>query len=447
MKKIIVIDDNESICHLICDLLKVEYPKNKVISFSSGNSFISYMKEESPKDIIVICDYMMFDGDGLDVATFLNQYDPNFSMLLISTSTIDREDLDLYTMSNSNYSYLEKIDDFSKILNSIQSSMGAELSDREEYIEVPVNLLYIFETAIIPIFIHLSGNKYIKFIEHHSELDDEIKLRVKNKGMQSLWIRKEDYAVFLEMVQKVKIKTLPQDKEISIQLFKLNECKARMIELGVDDDLKDVVSTVVNDNLKMINETKELKTLLKNLLYNNEMTLEHAMAVLFVSTVLLKKVSWHTVLKQKEFAIASMFHNITIKDLTGDNLNYEGMYDLDTQSFIESKNHFLSHMNDSASILMDLEDNYGNFINLITNHHERPFGRGFPRGLTGAQTADDVCLFNTAHFFVTHMFINGWSKDGLLITLKSMESLFQDEKYDEYYKILKNFFRKKKTNP
>jgi response regulator RpfG family c-di-GMP phosphodiesterase len=191
----------------------------------------------------------------------------------------------------------------------------------------------------------------------------------------------------------------------------------------------------------MINSTKNLKKLLRNIIGKNERILEHSMTTNMISQIILKKLSWDTHTSQMNISMAAFFHDILITEYDENIEKLESMTSYDKDKLRESNPKFFNHPLKAAELVYKMKNMPPDVAQIISSHHELPMGKGFPKGLFGIRTAPMGCLFNTVHYFCVQCYTRGWGKTTIAIILKEMEADFYDRNYEKPYEALLKLFK------
>ncbi|MBI3544350.1 MAG: HD domain-containing protein, partial [Deltaproteobacteria bacterium] len=102
---------------------------------------------------------------------------------------------------------------------------------------------------------------------------------------------------------------------------------------------------------------------------------------------------------------AAFFHDITMTSQKLARIHtLEQLADLCLSATPEEINRFRNHPIAAADVVRKFSEVPPDVDTIITQHHERPDGTGFPRGSTASYISPLACVFILAHDFVDYVF-------------------------------------------
>jgi len=100
-----------------------------------------------------------------------------------------------------------------------------------------------------------------------------------------------------------------------------------------------------------------------------------------------------------------------------------------------------NHVFKSVEMLQDLPKFNEDAHKAIINHHERPNGKGFPRGLMAAQIPPLCCVFILASQFAHELIVRGSSRDKIQSIINDFEKIYSHGNFDRpFYEFKKMFY-------
>ncbi len=148
------------------------------------------------------------------------------------------------------------------------------------------------------------------------------------------------------------------------------------------------------------------------------------MVLAHVASAIAIELQWNTKGTLYKLCMAAMLHDITID--SDDLAEISTLAELDAagDKFTEQqRQRYINHVTHGAQVVDRLRDVPSDVANIIVQHHERPDGSGFPRGLTSTHISPLSSVFIVAHEVVHKLLMN--------------KSTFSME--EEFLNLVKNF--------
>lgn len=299
----------------------------------------------------------------------------------------------------------------------------------------------------INVYVKLSKGHFVKVISKDDAYDPNNLSSYLAKGVTSFYLDHESYAVFslnvLENIgQKLKDENLEQNESLVLQFESIAEIRKVVQGLGIKPAVIAVADEVVKSVLTIAKREKKLFDLLKNFYDKTDYVTTHSQFMNYIFAAIVSEIpgshsSQDTlnkfirasmlcdiVLKNTEFAAA---HNIESKEF--ENLHYKVKRDLE------------NHMKTATKLLEDSRLISDDELTFIANHHERPQGGGFPRGVNGSSLSLLTCYFITVYDF-TDRLLRSPKKENInpVRIIESMEELYNEGSYKNALEsLLKKF--------
>jgi DNA-binding response OmpR family regulator len=99
-KKILVVDDEKSICQLLENFLSQD---NDIVSFNTSSHGLDWLEENIPD--LIICDIEMPDKDGYDFLTHVRQrgFSKHTPVIMLSAKAESKERIKCYKLGAQDY--------------------------------------------------------------------------------------------------------------------------------------------------------------------------------------------------------------------------------------------------------------------------------------------------------------------------------------------------------
>lgn len=402
IEKILIVDDEEEIREVMFMMIET-IGQYKIIEASSGNSAIEVLKKD--QDIsLVFCDYRMNDGNGGDVYQWILSSRPALPFVLVSTA--EPRDIDslknLFEHNPLNDHIVKPFDDdmlrksIERVFVRPDDSRKNVISEKLSFCQMKIDEFLSYQTSC-KVFIKINEEKFIKIREESDGGLDLIK-KYKDKGMSEIFLIKSDYQALLK--DRVAAVSVSRDAATSIDFTReiVRNLGIQEITIQQIDQALEVVEEEISDQadlVKFLNRFKSKRSYIS----------DHALLTAYLSSAVAKLMTWNSTTIYKKLIFASLF-----KDISLENDQHAKVMDLNSREYIEldldSQTLVKNHMFISAQYFERLQSISDDVRNLLLTHHERPDGRGFPRGIDGSRVSPLEALFILTHGYAHELLLN-----------------------------------------
>lgn len=428
--EILLIEDRLEEKEKIVPILKGKFA-NDILSVSSMEEGIEFLERPQNETKIIICDY---HGAGTALLQCLVSIKPDAAFLFVSDSL---KTVDILSKKNSN-TFIEVVDrsklinDLPKALDKLESK-GAmkplKIVD-SEFIKMNLTAFRLLHPLESDIYIRLGENKYVKVFRSDDKYDEEDlkKYLVKVEG-QFFYLKSSDAKLVLNRHSErtaalLKAKS-PSGEQVRHALnTNINSLQNVILKVGVTPEVQDLTQKTVKLTLKLLGNNPKLSTILKKMKQNaGGYISNHSLALAEIACALACKVEWHSSSTFVKLSIASFLHDLTLTD--DDLAQIQSLKEIERRKDIgvlQIQNYKL-HPVQAAEFSRQFREVPPDVDTIVVEHHERPDGSGFPRGLFHHQISPLSCLFIIAHDVLTYFHTGGKNA--------SMED-FVDSRRDKY---------------
>lgn len=444
--KILLVDDEQDILEILMFTLDAELEAD-LITAKSGNEAIEVIKSVPDVDLI-ICDYNMNNGNGGDVYKYLLDNEIRIPYAMCSSDSPEDHNIfndKRYFIGNilkpgvfdGIETILERYEEFSQKMASGHSVELSRISS--EFTFINLNLLKSFKQLPSDVFIKVGDEKMLKVFAKNAEITiDEIH-KYKNKSLDKLMVRKSDVKLFVDYVcqqidsiLKNKGNISEEEKILNVHSVILDTVRT----IGISDQIVRASEKSVAFAVNVFKENKEFRVFSKHIFgHKGDFLTKHSVALAYISCGILTKLPWDSYENRNKLALASFFHDATIKD-TSFNENV-----IDEK--INSISNFNEHPIEAAELVKKFKGIPPDVDKIISEHHERPDGSGFPKKLVASQISPLGSIFIVAHAIVECIFKQTFEKNELKheSILSCVQSQF--EEVSNFKKVIDAF---KNTN-
>lgn len=416
---ILVVEDEEALREVIVFALESAYGAQiyEAESYPEAQKILSEVKTISH----VVSDYHLADGTGHDVYQFIKDNNLPIEFILCTADHTRAKEFKGERVAG----LVEKphiIDPIKSIIDDLIRSSGEEIPTPPDFIRMNINHIPIDDLLGYDLYLKLSSEKYVK-VRRKGDLFESADLKsFRKKSVQVLYVRKEGAKQLLnDFVTKIDVLAQAQDPNLE-ELYQFTKEGHEMIHqtilsVGVTPEVEKVTLACVNLAMKSMQKNSNLVSLLNHIKADPKSYLaSHNSALSFVSCGLASINGWNSEVTYYKLSMASLLHDITLEDHIVEHLTsylrkaYNSEYDdnIDISKFKEHPEH-------SAFLLKEFKDLPSGVETLILQHHEKPDGSGFPRGVNHKQISPLSSLFIIAEDVVDFVLESGESDNLLLL--------------------------------
>jgi HD-GYP domain-containing protein (c-di-GMP phosphodiesterase class II) len=281
---------------------------------------------------------------------------------------------------------------------------GRKDSAGSEYCPIRTSLLIKATPLKSDIYIRLSADKYIKLFKTGDEFDSaDLKRYYETKGVEYMYLKRTETDEFIgkfraeieSMLAKPELK-----QEEALQSAEMNqEAIQEMVQkIGFNEEVQDLAKKNVLLTLKAIGTNPRLQEVLGKVIRDGNYLSQHSTVLAHLSCCIAKELEWGSESTFSKLVLASYMHDITITD--PELAKVSTLKDLekirDKFSAEDVKNYHL-HPAKSADVVRSFKEIPADVDLIVQQHHERPNGGGFPRGLAHNYISPLGALFIVAH--------------------------------------------------
>ncbi len=397
--KLMILDDNDRFRQFLIATLEERLGEIDVVEVTSARTAIMLF-ESDPYFQGFIASLDLKKGSFMEV--FQHFRSREYTVPFITYSNED-QDLNLPHLPFLHKDEKDQFSQFTKKLFEtppfVQSPHGPE-----QYSRIRLFFFWRFHKLDFPLFVRLNDDKYVKVLNPDEHYGPEFLEKYHDKGIDYLYVRSQDFSKFALSLYKKPIveidETLPEEEKAR---RKTQFIQHMALTVGITPD---VVESAQENVDGIIAEAKERKTLIKLLhilekgsTYNSD----HATLLCYLTAAMCDELGWTTRRSKEKLGFASLFHDISLTDPRLAVVNYRSVKALDR---FESalKQRYLEHPLKGADLVLEITNEYPQVDTIISQHHERPDGSGFPYGRDFNQITPLACLFIVAHDFVSRAY-------------------------------------------
>lgn len=398
--EILLYHQNKKILELLKFLIESQYGActHETTSFSDT---VDYLINHDTIHLVVAGS----NTESQKLLKFLNTLKVKIPIILVQDSNLEK--MEYLNQKHLTVIHLTEIQDI--LIKKIETTCDAEslTAKQENYCKINANLLASISNVYCDIYIKLSDHNYVKLFKAGTAFSkEETQKLVESKRIRSLYVQTKDIKVFIDCLCKelVSIGETPQSQPDQLQttIARTNELMHDIYQkIGFSSEVQALAKESVNLTLKMIGSHPKIsKALSQSLVKGQNYIASHSLLLANVSCAIAAKMEWPSNTTFHKLVLASLFHDFTLSDVQMAKIStLEELNGRRSQSEEFYKEVF-SHPLKSAELLRSMKEIPGDVDFLVFQHHERPDGSGFPKGLKSHQIVAISAVFIFAHEMV-----------------------------------------------
>ncbi|HLE10723.1 MAG: hypothetical protein A2504_02590 [Bdellovibrionales bacterium RIFOXYD12_FULL_39_22] len=385
-------------------------PAIEVIRTSSVSETLEVLQRNIPD--VVISEFVFKDGNGAVIFKSIQEKLGSEVVFVWYTSKSDEEvcDKDFYLLNPLNR-YIPASAPAEDLIEAIKDTL-AKKEEKEigKYVRVSIERFKKFNSLPCDVFIKLSDNKVIKIINKDEMYSQEIIEKYKGKGIKYLFVQEGDFATFSSFVYttlRSSVAVARDDAKANSEEIDVSEKDIAVVHdlirhLNVEQSTVAVLNEVSTTSIRTINKAPALKDTVMSMMKEKGYLYGHCLMISYISGLIANKMRCDSKTTLQQLSIAAILHDIALdsEELARvEDLNDEKNSPLDWKTKEKIKKHPIV----AANLATKIKDLLPDVSSIILSHHERPDGRGFPRGLGPTAVLQIGCIFIVAEDFVNRV--------------------------------------------
>lgn len=448
--KILYAEDLEEIRDLVELKIKADFDAEITVA-ENGKRAIEQWESDGPFDL-VISDYDMPEMNGAELFRSIKLKSPSCPFILLSSHEADEREFANFSNDQLHHRSLLKPDQLLELPRVIKELVTVSPIAAEElahgYQRIAIATLKHLNQIPVSLFIRLSEKKLVKVMAEGELFSKDI-LAHYAKKVTYLYCLEGDFdllsrSFFSQLKSAIATKKIEatseadqiqiQSIELAHQLLKIRGVTPEIIALA-----DKTLSTVYTKALK----NAEIHSVLRRVLDNTASYLYvHSLTIPYVATALCQQMEWTSSSTLETLAITSLLHDATLDPQTLD--RFFGVV-FDEKKMREKKsNNALRRVYDhplaSASLITSDLNLPPMVAKIIEQHHEKPDGTGYPKGLRATEIDPLAAVFIVSEAFVHALHRRGMNDDAIDEAVAEVKNEFEKGNFREPVKALVGVF-------
>lgn len=402
MRKILLVDDDESFRGILKNILSKKY---QVIEAPDGRAARNVHQLDSTVDLI-ISDIQMPHLSGVEFLEWVKQNKPVPFILTTGFSHIleiqQAHEIDADEFLPKPFKEEDLLEKLVRFLGEEKEPVALKPSSWDldkEFCKIPIEDFIAEKEMDYGIYIRISKSKYIKIAHKGGKLSEEKIQAFREKAVTHLYIRQEDFSKLVGFTLLVSKAVSSSGQVDSQKKMRFLQYTGEMIMqqayvAGTDEELFKNAKDFLTTSLDVLTEDEETFTLLNLLSNHTDYLYAHSLGVAVFSVMIAKQLGWQSPQTLFKLAFAGLFHDIGKKEIPPEIL-------AKPRSTLTQQERALleSHTTRGMEILQSLKTAPSEVIQVAYEHHEDILGQGFPQGLNKTKLHPFSLIVSVANIF------------------------------------------------
>lgn len=388
----------------------------ELLTFQVTSRFAVEAKEcASPKDAVDLlqanpqaCDLLIapFTGPSSILIKFLRDRKPPLPVLFFFDPGVVKPDAATFTgLELVGAVESEKLVD--GVLKAVEGFMHSSTEGTQpsgEYCPIRTNLLIRVSPLKSDVFIRLSEKKFIKLFRPGDEFNTEdLERYYQEKKIEYMYLRQSETAEFIKKfrfeLEELLLRNDLGKEEAMEATEEAHEAIQELVHrVGFNEEVQELAKKNVQLTLKAVGSNPRLADLIGKITREGNYIASHSTLLAHVACCVAKELEWGSEATFSKLVLAAYMHDISLQNPEIAKVNTLRELEERKKQYPEAdvKNYHL-HPAKSADVVRAFKEVPSDVDIIVQQHHERPNGAGFPRGLLFNYISPLSSLFIVAH--------------------------------------------------
>lgn len=304
--------------------------------------------------------------------------------------------------------------------------------DPSTLIKIKITHLIKFASSFAGIEVHVSVNgKYVK-MNYASEQFVDILRRLQQKDLDEVYIKQDDCKRVLNEIQNsMSSKSFYDPKTTDEQRMETAEQSVEVVknlinQMGVDKQTVDILKSVNQKTINMLNESPSIFMFIKQFKKNCSEEFLRSVLTGYLTSLVIDKFPWKSVPVKEKAALASMLCDITLSKE-----DFQAVKDYE-QNNVPLDERIKNHPYEVSKLLASKKDIIpSETITIIEQHHELPDGTGFPGSIELHRFNQLSSIFIVCQKFTENLFQENFDYNKRQDIMTRMQKIYTGRTFDK----------------
>lgn len=294
--------------------------------------------------------------------------------------------------------------DVSQLVQDFLQKGGAQADVAEEFCPIRTNLLIRATPLKSDIFIRLSKTKFVKLFATGDEFDThDLERYYQAKKVEYLYLRRQEVAEFIQKFSRELDELLARTDLKQEEVFQEAEMSQETVhelvqKIGFTEEVQELAKKNIDLTLKAIGSNPRLAELINRIIGSGNYISQHSTLLAHVACCVAKEMEWGSESTFSKLVLAAYMHDISVTEPELARINtLKELAEKGSSFSEESVKSYHLHPARSADMVRSFKEIPADVDVIVQQHHERPNGSGFPRGLSHNYIAPLGAVFIVAH--------------------------------------------------
>lgn len=304
--------------------------------------------------------------------------------------------------------------------------------DSSNLIKIKITHLIKFASSFAGIEVHvfISG-KFVKMNYANDQFVDILR-RLQQKDLDEVYIKQEDCKKVLAEIQNaMSSKTFYDPKTTDEQRMQNAEQSVEVVknlinQMGVDKQTVDIIKSVNQKTINMLNESPSIFMFIKQFKKNCSEEFLRSVLTGYLTSLVIDKFPWRSVPVKEKAALASMLCDIT---LSKEDFQAIKEHEIN-KTFLDDR--IKNHPYEVSKLLAANKDIIpSETITIIEQHHELPDGTGFPGAIELHRFNQLSSIFIVCQKFTENLFQENFDYNKRQEIVARMKQVYVGRTFDK----------------
>jgi response regulator RpfG family c-di-GMP phosphodiesterase len=385
-KRILLVEDEEVILEALKKFL--EKHNYKVTTVTNGKLARDLMGFD-PFDLVISDIHMPGSPiSGVELLAFVKNNMPGVPVVLMTGFATLAETKDAYT--NGAAAFLAKPFDRNELLKTVQKLFHVEVDENktpdeidedENYSKISIDDFVSGKEIKFSVFVRLSKSKYIKVAHQGEDLDIERVRIYKQKGMQFLYLTRDDFLSYMKQSLGLALAVRASPKIENGKKMRFLKHTGEVIfehiySSEINKEVFDNAKMIMETTLSFVTESQQTFDLVDSLNQHSDYLYAHSLGVSLYSVMIAKKMEWFSTPTAYKLSMGGLLHDIGKKEIDPALLlKPRSAYTAEEVKLIET------HPVRGMELLSHVSTISDDVLQIVLQNHERDNGTGYPQRL------------------------------------------------------------------
>ncbi len=296
------------------------------------------------------------------------------------------------------------VDGVLKAIENFRSGYSVDDSGSAEFCPIRTNLLIRVSPLKSDVFIRLSDTKFVKLFRPGDEFDaNDLERYYAEKKVEYMYLRRTETAEFInkfrrELEELMLRNDLGKEEAIESSDMAHEAIQELVHKVGFTEEVQELAKKNVQLTLKAVGSNPRLADLIGKITKEGNYISMHSTLLAHVACCVAKEMEWGSEATFSKLVLAAYMHDISLQNPEIAKINTLRELEESKKKFPEAdtKSYHL-HPAKSADVVRAFKEVPADVDIIVQQHHERPNGSGFPRGLLFNYISPLSSLFIVAH--------------------------------------------------